>query len=287
MLRPRLLLTIVFAGLAAGAPAQQNRIDVVTPLAPELAAYGKYDIGVRTIPGDRQESSRHPEHRRRGGRRPLRSDADARSLVPGDAGGRPEAGRRLPRDHARSRRHRDAARQGGARRRAADHRRRLPARDHLARLSRQPLSHEPSRRKPREQGLRRRLDRSQGQHLRRSEGASPARSTTARSISCSCSTKSMRLGKRRLGQLSRAACVDASRTGIVGYSMGGYGVVNVIGGGYSKASETLEGAPPNQLLAERGAVEPRLPQDASIRGSRPRSRSRRGACRPDSGTPRG
>ena len=49
MLRPRLLLTIVFAGLAASASAQQNRIDVVTPLAPELAAYGKYDIGVRTI----------------------------------------------------------------------------------------------------------------------------------------------------------------------------------------------------------------------------------------------
>ena len=38
--------------------------------------------------------------------------------------------------------------------------------------------------------------------------------------------------------------------------MGGYGVVNVIGGGYSKASETLAGAPPNQLLAERGAANP-------------------------------
>jgi predicted dienelactone hydrolase len=48
--------------------------------------------------------------------------------------------------------------------------------------------------------------------------------------------------------------LDAGRTGIVGYSMGGYGVVNVIGGGYSKASETLNGAPPNKLLAERGAA---------------------------------
>jgi predicted dienelactone hydrolase len=47
--------------------------------------------------------------------------------------------------------------------------------------------------------------------------------------------------------------VDASRTGIVGYSMGGYGVVNVVGGGYSKASETINGAPPNRLLAARGA----------------------------------
>ena len=53
-----------------------------------------------------------------------------------------------------------------------------------------------------------------------------------------------------------AGVVDASRTGIVGYSMGGYGVVNVIGGGYSKASETLNGGPPNRLLAERGAANP-------------------------------
>jgi predicted dienelactone hydrolase len=50
--------------------------------------------------------------------------------------------------------------------------------------------------------------------------------------------------------------LDASRTGIVGYSMGGYGVVNVIGGGYSKASETIAGAPPNRMLAERGAANP-------------------------------
>ena len=33
-----------------------------------------------------------------------------------------------------------------------------------------------------------------------------------------------------------AGAVDASPTGIIGYSMGGYGVVNVIGGGYTAAS---------------------------------------------------
>ncbi len=53
-----------------------------------------------------------------------------------------------------------------------------------------------------------------------------------------------------------AGLVDATRAGIVGYSMGGYGVVNVIGGGYSKASETINGAPPNRLLADRGASNP-------------------------------
>lgn len=50
--------------------------------------------------------------------------------------------------------------------------------------------------------------------------------------------------------------LDASRTGLVGYSMGGYGVVNVVGGGYNKASETIAGAPPNKLLADRGAANP-------------------------------
>jgi predicted dienelactone hydrolase len=38
--------------------------------------------------------------------------------------------------------------------------------------------------------------------------------------------------------------------------MGGYGVVNVVGGGYSKSSETLQAGPPNRLLAERGAANP-------------------------------
>ncbi|HTM33890.1 MAG TPA: hypothetical protein VL263_21400, partial [Vicinamibacterales bacterium] len=50
--------------------------------------------------------------------------------------------------------------------------------------------------------------------------------------------------------------VDASRAGVVGYSMGGYGAVNAIGGGFSAASETFRGAPPNHLLAERGAANP-------------------------------
>ena len=64
-----------------------------------------------------------------------------------------------------------------------------------------------------------------------------------------------RLGKPGSGSFLSGR-VDASRTGVVGYSMGGYGVVNLVGGGYSKTSETLTGAPPNRLLAERGAANP-------------------------------
>ena len=53
-----------------------------------------------------------------------------------------------------------------------------------------------------------------------------------------------------------AGLVDASRTGVVGYSMGGYGVVNLIGGGFSKASAASPVSPPNQLLLDRGASNP-------------------------------
>jgi predicted dienelactone hydrolase len=59
--------------------------------------------------------------------------------------------------------------------------------------------------------------------------------------------------------------VDASRTGIIGYSMGGYGVVNVIGGGYSAASATFSNAPPNRMLAERGAANPAYQQGIDAR----------------------
>jgi len=50
-----------------------------------------------------------------------------------------------------------------------------------------------------------------------------------------------------------AGRVDASRSGLIGYSMGGYGVVNTIGGGFRTAAAKLPGAPPNNLLLERSA----------------------------------
>ena len=50
-----------------------------------------------------------------------------------------------------------------------------------------------------------------------------------------------------------AGLVDTARTGLVGYSMGGYGLVNSVGGGYSEAAVASQMAPPNRLLAERAA----------------------------------
>ena len=64
-----------------------------------------------------------------------------------------------------------------------------------------------------------------------------------------------RLGRGDSGTFL-SGLVDASRSGIVGYSMGGYGVVNTIGGGFSKNVWNLPIAPPNGLLAERGADNP-------------------------------
>ena len=50
--------------------------------------------------------------------------------------------------------------------------------------------------------------------------------------------------------------VDATRTGIIGYSMGGYGLVNLIGGGFSESAVAASAAPPNRLLEERSAANP-------------------------------
>ena len=81
--------------------------------------------------------------------------------------------------------------------------------------------------------------------------------------------------------------VDASRTGLVGYSMGGYGVVNTIGGGFSQAAVTMTAAPPQAAAGRACGVQPGLSTARSIPASRRRSRSGRGACRPASGMPTG
>ena len=49
MLRRAPALAVALIALAGTVLAQSNRIDIVTPSAPELAPYGKYAIGVRTI----------------------------------------------------------------------------------------------------------------------------------------------------------------------------------------------------------------------------------------------
>jgi predicted dienelactone hydrolase len=50
--------------------------------------------------------------------------------------------------------------------------------------------------------------------------------------------------------------VDTERTGVVGYSMGGYGLVINLGGGYSEAFVANEVAPPNGLALRHAAANP-------------------------------
>ena len=52
--------------------------------------------------------------------------------------------------------------------------------------------------------------------------------------------------------------VDADNTGVVGYSMGGYGLVNNLGGGYSDDVAASYMAPPNRLLAEHTTGNPKF-----------------------------
>ena len=77
-----------------------------------------------------------------------------------------------------------------------------------------------------------------------------------------------------------AGLVDASRTAILGYSMGGYGVVNVIGGGYRDEAAALPGRAAQRPAAGSRGLEPRLSRRGSTRASRPPSPSDPGACTP-------
>jgi predicted dienelactone hydrolase len=65
--------------------------------------------------------------------------------------------------------------------------------------------------------------------------------------------------------------VDANRTAVVGYSMGGYGAVNNLGAGYSEAGVTSGSAPPDRLLHDWAAANPdyRSSLDPRIRAGIP------------------
>tara|TARA_B100000767_G_C19740053_1_gene525755 strand:- start:581 stop:1963 length:1383 start_codon:yes stop_codon:yes gene_type:complete len=56
---------------------------------------------------------------------------------------------------------------------------------------------------------------------------------------------------------SLSGVVDAEKTGVVGYSMGGYGLVNNLGGGFSDDILPSTQAPPNKLLALHATSNPK------------------------------
>jgi predicted dienelactone hydrolase len=252
----RRVLVFVFAGIAfaGSALAQQNRIDTVTPSAPELASYGTYAIGVRTL----QATDKHRPDilNTQEGSPTARYDRTLTLEVwypAALAAGQKPGGdyRAIARDPAIT-----VTLHGQAVRDAA------------------PLTSEApfplviiSHGYPGNRYLMSHL----GENLA-SKGfvtvSIDHKDSTYDDQKAFGSTlynrafdqlfvlnEIERLGKPNSGSFLSGR-LDASRTGIVGYSMGGYGVVNVVGGGYSKASETITGAPPNKLLADRGAANP-------------------------------
>lgn len=59
--------------------------------------------------------------------------------------------------------------------------------------------------------------------------------------------------------------VDANNTGLIGFSMGGYGVVNNLGAGYSDAGVRFVGSPPNGLLNQFAASNPEFQTSLDLR----------------------
>ena len=254
MSRRVLVLVFALAALAGSALAQQNRIDTVTPSAPELAGYGTYAIGVRTL---QATDKNRPDvlNTKEGGPtarydRTLTLEAWYPAAL---AAGQKPGGdyRAILRDPAIT-----ATLHGQAVRDAAPLTSEAPFPlviiSHGYPGNRYLMSHL-AENLASKGFVTVAIDHKESTY----DDQKPFGSTLYnRAFDQLFVLNEMeRLNRANSGSFLSGR-LDAGRTGIVGYSMGGYGVVNVVGGGYSKASETIAGAPPNRLLADRGAANP-------------------------------
>jgi predicted dienelactone hydrolase len=243
-------LVVCSARLFAG----QNRIDVVTPAAPELASYGSYAIGVRTITAvDRQRVdvvNTTPAGSVVRYDRPLTLEVwyPAALAAGSTAGGTYRVITRDPAIRAtlHGRAVRDAAPVGGAQPFP------LVIISHGYPGNRFLLSHLAENLASKGYVIVS-IDHTDSTYDDQKTFASTLYNRPLDQLFVL--REIARLGAAGSGSFLGGR-VDSSRTGIVGYSMGGYGVVNVIGGGFSAASETLSSAPPHRLLSERGASNP-------------------------------
>ncbi len=254
MLRRALVVFFVSTGFVGTALAQQNRIDTVTPSAPELASYGKYAIGARTI--QVTDKNRPDILSTKEGGPTARYDRTMTLEVwypAALAAGQKPGGdyRAVTRDPAIT-----ATLHGQAVRDAAPLASEGPFPlviiSHGYPGNRYLMSHL-GENLASKGFITVSIDHTESTY----DDQKPFASTLYnRAFDQLFVLNEMeRLGKAGSGSFLSGR-LDASRTGLVGYSMGGYGVVNTIGGGYSKASETIAGAPPNKLLADRGAANP-------------------------------
>lgn len=247
---PALVVSALLAALAPVSAARQNHIDIVTPAAPELAAFGPFPIGVRTItvsePDRVDVLNTKPDGLVPRYTRTLTLEVWYPAAVAAAGSGRYDVVTRDPAVHATliGRAQRDAEPASSS----APYP--LVIVSHGYPGNRYLLSH-------------------LGENLA-SKGyvvvSIDHPDSTYDDQKAFASTLYNRpldqhLVLREMARLSAAGSgsflagvIDADRAGIVGYSMGGYGVVNLIGGGFSTASETMASAPPQRLLAERGAA---------------------------------
>jgi predicted dienelactone hydrolase len=263
MVRRVWFLFVLCVAAVGQALAQQNRIDAVTPMAPECAAYGAMPIGVRTLTvtdRDRPDVLNGPTGAavtRRDRTLTIEVWYPAVLTVGQSPGGEYHTVSRDPSRAVilRGKAVRDAAPT------AAEGRHPLVILSHGYPGNRYLLSH-------------------LGENL-------ASKGFVVASIDHPDSTYDDQTGfastlynrpydqlfvLNELDRLSRigsgsflAGLVDASRTAIIGYSMGGYGLLNVLGAGYTDASVTARDAPPDRLLFERAASNPAYPRRADPR----------------------
>jgi predicted dienelactone hydrolase len=254
MLRRLLVWTVAAVALAGSAFAQSNRIDTVTPSAPELASYGQYAIGVRTLQAT--DRNRPDILNTKEGGPTARYDRTLTLEVwyPAALAANQKPGgdyHAITRDPAIT-----ATLHGQAVRDAAPLTTEtafpLVIISHGYPGNRYLMSHL-GENLASKGFITVSIDHKESTYDDQKPFASTLYNRTFDQLFVL--NEMERLGKAGSGSFL-AGRLDASHSGIVGYSMGGYGVVNTIGGGYSKASETIAGAPPNKLLAERGAANP-------------------------------
>ena len=259
------MVGVLACALAGPALAQQNRIDAVTPMAPELAAYGPLTVGVRTITAtDRQRVD--VLHTTEAGGPITRYDRTLTIEVwyPASlAAGQTPGGvyRTVARDPSRP-----TELHGRAVRDAA------PAKPPAGGYPLVIVSHG----YPGNRYLLSHLSENLA-----SKGFVVVAPDHPDSTYADQAVFASTLYNRPLDQLFvldeidrlaragsgsfLAGLADVSRTGLVGYSMGGYGVLSSLGAGFSDAAVSAPNAPPRRLLYERAVSNPAFSKRADGR----------------------
>jgi predicted dienelactone hydrolase len=252
MRRLPLLLALL---LSVPVLAQQNRIDIVTPSAPELAAFGAHDIGVRTLTAT--DKNRPDVLNTKEGASTARYDRTLtlEAWYPASLSNGQKPGgeyRVITRDASMATLHGKAVRDAAVRSVVGGATYPLVIISHGYPGNRFLMSHIGENLASKGY-VAVAIDHKDSTYDDQKAFASTLYNRTFDQLFVL--NEIDRLGKAGSGSFL-SGIVDTAKTAIIGYSMGGYGLVNTIGGGYSAASIGFGTSPPNKMLAERGAANP-------------------------------